>query len=94
MPRSYFVYILASPSRTLYVGVTNDLRRRLEQHRSGKGSKFTAKYKVTKLVYVEQIHVVREAITREKQIKSWSSAKKTGLIESVNPAWKDLLDDD
>ncbi len=93
MPRRYFVYILASPSRTIYVGVTNDLKRRLEQHHSGKGSKFAAKYKVTRLVYVEEIGAVREAISREKQIKSWSRAKKTGLIESVNPKWEDLLED-
>ncbi len=87
------MYILASPSRTLYLGVTNDLKRRLEQHRSGRGSKFAAKYKVTQLVYVEEIGAAREAIARETQIKSWSRAKKTGLIASVNPKWKDLLED-
>jgi len=86
----YYVYILASRSRCLYVGVTNDVVRRVAQHRAGLVS-FTARYRVRHLVYVEETADVRAAIAREKQIKGWIRGRKIELIEAVNPGWEDLL---
>ena len=88
----YTVYILSNHSATtLYVGVTNDLLRRLEEHRSHANPKsFTAKYNVTRLVYYENTNDVFSAIEREKQIKGWNRKRKEALVESVNPGWKDL----
>ena len=77
----------------LYTGVTNDLQRRVLEHKSGKGSAFTKKYNVTKLVYLECGDDVNSAIFREKQIKAGSRQKKIDLINSLNPAWKDLFDE-
>jgi len=91
--RSYYVYIMSSPSRTLYTGMTNNLARRAHEHKAGLVPGFTTKYRITRLVYVEQTDDVRAAIAREKQIKSWSRAKKVALIESVNPQWHDLAED-
>jgi putative endonuclease len=92
--REYFVYILASRSRVLYVGVTSNLMLRLQEHRMGKAENaFTARYKVTRLVYVEQTSHALEAIEREKQIKRWRREKKVALIESLNPTWRDLSGD-
>jgi putative endonuclease len=88
--RQYWVYILASLNRTLYTGVTNNLEIRLAQHREGKHG-FTTKYRINLLVYYETTNDVMAAIEREKQIKSWSRAKKVALIESVNGVWADLL---
>ncbi len=88
--KQYHVYIMASISRRLYVGVTNNLERRLEEHRRGMASEFTRKYKLKKLVYGEEYSDPREAIAREKQIKSWRREKKITLIESQNPKWRDL----
>ena len=88
---SYYVYILASRKHgTLYVGVTNDLRARLELHRSGKGSEFIRKYGVTRLVYIEEYSSPEEAIRREKQLKNWRRDWKIRLIEENNPDWSDL----
>ncbi len=88
---SYFVYILASRRNgTLYTGVTNDLLRRCYQHRSGIGSRFARRYGVKLLVYFETIENVRQAIRREKAIKSWPRAWKVDLIEARNPTWRDL----
>ena len=89
----YFVYILASTTNvTVYTGVTNDLERRLYEHRSHADPKsFTSRYQVHKLVYFESTSDPYLAIQREKQIKSWSRSKKNKLIESVNPTWSDLL---
>ncbi|MEW6180274.1 MAG: GIY-YIG nuclease family protein [Chloroflexota bacterium] len=90
----YFVYILTNSYNTvLYMGVTNDLIRRMNEHKNGIGSKFTSRYRVHKLVNVESTESVESAIGREKQIKGWSRAKKVSLIESVNPEWKDLSDE-
>ncbi len=90
----YFVYILTNSYNTvLYTGVTNELIRRMNEHKNGIGSKFTSRYRVHKLVYVESTESVESAIGREKQIKGWSRAKKVSLIESVNPEWKDLSDE-
>jgi putative endonuclease len=88
--KSYAVYILASHSRRLYVGVTGDLQRRLWQHRSGVGSGFTKRYHIVYLVYYEQTSNSRAAIAREKQIKSWTREKRVRLIESQNAGWLDL----
>ena len=90
--RTYFVYLLASkPYGTLYIGVTNDIIRRVEQHRAGEGSKFTRKYKVYTLVWYQQFGDIREAIQREKTMKEWPRAWKTNLIEHDNPHWVDLF---
>ena len=88
--RSYWVYILASRSRVLYVGVTNDLARRLAEHRAGEGGAFTKRYHVHRLVYVEEHADVRDAIAREKTIKGWKRARKVALVEKSNPEWRDL----
>ena len=90
----FAVYILASKTRTLYIGVTNDLERRLAQHRAGLGSRFTNKYGVDRLVFVEWAPDPLAAITREKALKGWVRAKKIALIESVNPSWQDLASTD
>lgn len=85
-----FVYILASKSRVLYIGVTNDLVRRLWEHRSGTVAGFTRRYGVQKLVYYETAVDPAGAIRREKQIKGWARVKKVAMIESLNPDWDDL----
>src|ERR1035438_828008 len=86
----YYVYILASKSRTLYVGITSDLGTRIREHRSGIYGGFTADYKVHRLVYYEQFQWVQAAINREKQLKHWRREKKIVLIERDNPTWEDL----
>ncbi|TWA96154.1 GIY-YIG nuclease family protein [Bradyrhizobium stylosanthis] len=87
----YYVYILASRHHgTLYIGVCNDLSNRLTLHRSGRGSKFVAKYGVTRLVYVETYATPSEAIAREKALKEWQRDWKIRLIEQENPDWCDL----
>ena len=88
--RHYFVYILASKTRTLYVGVTRSLERRVIQHKTKEHEGFTAKYDVHTLVYYESFTDVQAAIAREKQIKGWRRDKKIALIESMNPTWLDL----
>ena len=88
--RQYCVYLLASASGVLYLGVTNDLGRRLAQHKLGTNPGFTQRYRVNKLVYFESTRDVRVAIAREKQLKSWSRAGKIRLIEKNNPEWRDL----
>jgi putative endonuclease len=88
--RTYFVYIMTNPSRTLYVGVTNDLARRVHEHNDGSIPGFTRKYRVTQLVYLEEFRDVRDAIAREKQLKGWRREKKITLIESFNPHWDNL----
>ncbi len=90
--RSYYVYIMSSYRGTLYIGVTNDVVRRVQEHKDHRSDGFTAKYKVTKLVYCEETTDIRAAITREKQIKGWRRSKKIDLIESINPHWVDLLE--
>src|SRR3954465_3414323 len=88
---SYYVYILASTRYgTVYIGVTNNLRTRLEQHRLGLGSKFVKTYTVLRLVYVECYERAAEAIKREKQLKKWKREWKVQLIEKDNPEWRDL----
>jgi putative endonuclease len=88
---TYHVYILASGRHgTLYIGVTDSLQLRLEQHRSGKGSAFVKKYGVHRLVHVETYATPQEAIAREKQLKNWRRDWKIRLIEEDNPNWSDL----
>ncbi len=89
-PRTYFIYIMTNRSKTLYTGVTNNLVRRVREHKLGSGSVFAAGYKVDRLVYFERFEDVHNAIEREKEIKGWLRIKKIGLIVSVNPAWRDL----
>ena len=90
MPRQFFVYVMSNRWRTLYVGVTNNIYRRVQQHRTGSANSFTRRYEIDRLVYVESCNNPNDAITREKQVKSWSRRKKIALIESVNPGWTDL----
>jgi len=89
----YFVYIVASNSRTLYVGVTSDLSARMFQHKEGTFEGFTKTYKCNRLVYFERWGDIAEAINREKQIKRWRREKKVFLIELENPTWADLSTD-
>ncbi|MFI5351878.1 MAG: GIY-YIG nuclease family protein [Candidatus Binatales bacterium] len=91
--RSYYVYILASLSRTLYIGVTNDLERRVLEHVEELTPGFTSKYHIKRLVYFEEFGDIEAAIAREKQLKGWRREKKTRLIESMNPKWNDLSRD-
>jgi putative endonuclease len=88
--REYHVYMLASKSGVLYVGITNDLSRRVFEHKQKLIPGFTSTYNVTRLVYLESFGDVREAIAREKQLKGWRRDKKVSLIESTNPTWRDL----
>ena len=88
--KQYYVYIMTNHSRTLYVGMTNDLRRRVWQHKQKLIEGFTRRYNITRLIYYEETLDVRAAIAREKQIKGWLRKKKIALVESVNPGWKDL----
>src|SRR5919198_355360 len=88
-----FAYIMASLSGTFYTGVTNSVRRRSWEHKTGEGSAFTSKYEVNRLVYYARFLRFGNAIRREKQIKGYSRAKKIALIESMNPSWRDLSKD-
>ena len=88
--KQYYVYIMTNHSRTLYTGVTNDLQRRVGEHKNGNVAGFTSKYNIKSLVYFEATSDIREAIQREKQIKGWLRSKKVELIESSNPLWQDL----
>jgi putative endonuclease len=85
---SYCVYIMTNKAWVLYVGVTNNLERRVYEHRQKLVPGFTAKYNITQLAYFEITQDLHAAITREKQIKGWVRQRKTALIESVNPEWK------
>jgi putative endonuclease len=93
MARSCWVYIMASLSRTLYVGMTRNLLRRVGQHRAGKPRGFTAGYRVNRLVYYEEARSVKAALERERQIKRWRRGKKIELIERFNAGWLDLSRD-
>ena len=86
----YHVYIMASASRALYIGVTNDLARRVWEHKQKRVPGFSARYCLVELVYFEAFGDLRAAIAREKQIKGWLRARKIALIEAFNPRWKDL----
>ncbi len=94
MSRQYYVYIMTSPNnQVLYTGVTNDLRRRVNQHRDRAHGGFAQRYHANKLVYFEIFQDSYNAIAREKQIKAGSRRKKIELVEEMNPAWRDLCDE-
>jgi putative endonuclease len=88
--KEFFVYIMSNHSRTLYVGITNDLERRVWEHTHGTVKGFTSWYRMTKLVYFEGWPSINEAIGREKQLKGWLRTRKLALIERRNPDWDDL----
>ena len=90
--KRYYVYMAANwNNRVLYTGVTNNIERRMYEHRNGIYGSFTEAYRVHKLVYCERTGDVRSAIAREKQLKGWRREKKNALVNSVNPDWKDLM---
>ncbi len=94
MEKNYFVYIMTNKNNSvLYTGVTNDLARRVYEHKEKKLAGFTKRYNISKLVYYEVFNDPYYAIAREKQIKAGSRKKKLELIESMNPMWKDLYDE-
>ena len=89
--RNYYIYFMTNTSRTvLYVGITNDLKRRIKEHKEKKIKGFTSKYNCTKLVYYEHSEYIINTLEREKQIKKWSRKKKNFLVEISNPNWRDL----
>ncbi len=88
--KNYYVYILTNDSKTLYIGVTDDLNRRLYEHKNKLIEGFAKKYNLTKLVYFETFNRIEDAIRREKQLKNWHRKWKINLIESINKEWKDL----
>ncbi len=88
--KTYFVYILSSKSRALYIGVTSDLLRRIHQHRTQGSKSHTGRYRIHRLVYFETTDDVYSAIQREKTLKAFRREKKIRLIETVNPRWEDL----
>jgi putative endonuclease len=93
MELRFFVYILASRSGVLYIGVTRDLLRRMYQHRVGQVPGFTQRYHVNRLVFYEETPSARRAFERERQIKGWKRQKKIRLIETLNPEWVDLAEE-
>ncbi len=92
--KNYYVYILTNwNNNVMYIGVTNDLERRIFEHKNKLAKGFTERYNVHKLVYFEQTPDVRAAIQREKQLKGWLRKRKNELVETVNPEWKDLSEE-
>jgi putative endonuclease len=92
MDHKYWVYIVASVTGTLYVGMTNCIERRAAEHKSGDFEGFASQYHCQRLVYYESFQFVQDAINREKQLKGWKRSKKIALIESKNPRWEDLAE--
>lgn len=91
--KQYFVYIMANNAKMTYIGVTNDLKRRVYQHKEKLIPGYTAKYNLTQLIYFETTSDIKSAILREKQMKGWLRARKIDLINEHNPGWKDLSQD-
>jgi putative endonuclease len=91
--KAYHIYFMSNRSRTLYAGVTGNIRKRVYEHKTGAVEGFTSRYKLDRLVYWEKFQYVRSAIAREKQIKRWKRVKKVQLVVSMNPTWKDLAAD-
>ena len=88
---AYYVYILTNwNNKVMYIGVTNDLERRLYEHKNKMVDGFTKRYNIDKLVYFEQTNDVYAAISREKELKGWTREKKNALVETMNPKWEDL----
>jgi len=92
MGATFWVYIMASRSGTLYIGITSELQIRVRQHKTHEIEGFAAKYHCTRLVYYESFDSVLKAISREKQLKGWRRSKKIALIQKVNPRWEDLAE--
>jgi putative endonuclease len=88
---NFWVYILSNRSHVLYIGVTNNLGKRVTQHRKPTPGSFTTRYKITRLVYFERYQYINNAIAREKELKRWTRAQKIALIESMNPTWEELM---
>ena len=88
----FYVYIMASKSRRLYTGITNNIERRTWEHKTGAIEGFTKRYRINRLVHCESFDDVRHAINREKEIKGWDRAKRVALIEAANPTWQDLAE--
>lgn len=88
--KNFYVYIATNHSKTLYIGVSNNIERRMQEHKQKLIPGFTKKYNINKLVYLEESDSIKDAITREKQLKGWRRSRKIELIESVNPEWRDL----
>jgi putative endonuclease len=88
--RQFHVYIMSNRSMTLYTGVTNNLKRRVTDHKNGAGAEFTTRYRFDRLVYFETYELIVDAINREKQVKHLSRAGKIDLIKTKNPSWRDL----
>jgi putative endonuclease len=86
----FWVYIMASKSRRIYTGVTNDIERRVHEHKGGQIEGFTRRYRINRLVHLERFHYIGNAIAREKEIKGLDRKKRVALIESANPTWEDL----
>jgi len=86
----FYVYIATNRSRTLYIGVTNDIERRMAEHRDRVGGKFTSLYRIDRLIYLESMASVVDAIRREKELNGWRRSRKIELIDAVNPGWRDL----
>ena len=92
--KAYYVYLLTNwNNKVMYVGITNDLERRIYEHKEKVVKGFTEKYNVNKLVYYEQTSDVAEALNREKEIKKWRREKKNRLVVNTNPLWRDLSED-
>jgi putative endonuclease len=91
--RTYFTYIMASRSHTLYIGMTSDLQQRVFQHKWREKDGFTARYNCDRLVWFQSFNEVSDAIDREKELKGWRREKKIALIEQANPTWQDLSRD-
>ena len=91
--KQYYIYIMTNNSKTLYIGVTDNLERRVYEHKNKLIEGFTKKYNITKLAYYEMTNDVQSAIEREKQIKGWLRRKKIDLIEAMNPKWTDLSEE-
>ena len=90
----YYIYILTNwNNKVMYIGVTNDLVRRIYEHKNQLAGGFTQRYNIHKLVYVEETGDIKAALAREKQLKGWRRETKNALVESQNPAWKDLSED-
>jgi len=90
MPKTYYVYIMSNVARMLYIGVTNNLERRVLEHRERAVDAYTSRYNLTRLVHCEPFGDIREAIAREKELKGWRRSRKIDLVHSTNPRWRDL----
>jgi putative endonuclease len=93
MDRRFYVYIISNVSHTLYIGFTNDIQKRIWQHRQKQADSFTREYNISMLVHLEEFDRADDAIAREKQLKNWRREKKVWLIEQENPNWFDLAHD-